>query len=567
MNASSRFSLALLTLSWSASAVACASSKGGTTGAGGAATSSGTTSSGATSSSGTGGATAGSSASATSSGATSSSSTSSSGAVDPESVLQRNKHMNRDGLFVEPTLTKAVAATMALDTTFKPTIQGNVYAAPLYMANGPGGKGTFVVVTTSNNVHAVAEADGSSLWTRAIGTPASKTGAGCGNVSPLGILGTPAIDAVARTMYLDAAIGNAATILRHEIHALSMDDGTERAGFPVNASTVTAGGVTFDAISQNERGALLLLGGTVYVPYGGHYGDCNTYFGWVIGVPTANPAGAKGYVTAANKSGIWAAGGPSSDGTNVFVSTGNGSAGNAPGQAESIVRLQAGPVFSGKTTDYFTPSNWQALTGADLDLSGSGPLVVDVPGATPSALVVGLGKNGVAYLLDRNNLGGLGTGNGTTGEGLASAHVASGEISNAPASYTTSKGVYVVFTLNTAGGGVGCPAGQSGNLIAIRIGAASPPTLNVAWCANNQGSGSPIVTTTDGQSNAIVWTAGAEGSKRLHGFDGDTGALVYTGGGAGDVMPNQVRHFNSPIAVNGRIIVAADNALYAFKAP
>jgi hypothetical protein len=149
--------------------------------------------------------------------------------------------------------------------------------------------------------------------------------------------------------------------------------------------------------------------------------------------------------------------------------------------------------------------------------------------------------------------------------------VATGEISNAAASYTTSKGVYVVFTLNTSGGGLGCPAGQSGNLIAIRIGAASPPTINVAWCADNLGSGSPIVTSTDGLSNVVVWTAGAEGSatasKRLHGFDGDTGTLVYTGGGAGDVMPNTVRHFNSPIAVNGRIIVAADNALYAFKGP
>ena len=199
-------------------------------------------------------------------------------------------------------------------------------------------------------------------------------------------------------------------------------------------------------------------------------------------------------------------------------------------------------------------------------------LIVDVPGATPSALVVGLGKNGVAYLLDRSNFGGVGTGNGTTGEGLVSASVSAGQISNAPTMYTTAMGVYVVFVSNGGGKGVGCPAGQIGNLVALRIGAASPPTINVAWCADNLGGGSPITTTTDGESNAVVWTAGAEGSgvtasKQLHGFDGDTGALVYAGGGTASTMPNQVRHFNSPIVANGRVIVAADNGLYAFKVP
>jgi hypothetical protein len=249
------------------------------------------------------------------------------------------------------------------------------------------------------------------------------------------------------------------------------------------------------------------------------------------------------------------------------VATGNtGDIGGTPiatwGGGDAILRFKGTMAFSNQTADYFVPSNWQTLDMQDLDLGGTGPLVVDVPGATPSALVVALGKNGVAYLTDRTNLGGMGKGNGTTGEGVTSKTVA-GNMSNAAASYTTAMGVYVVS--NTTGAGVGCPGGQSGNLVAFRIGATNPPSINVAWCANNQGRGSPIATTPDGTSQVVVWAIGNTGN-RLHGFDGDTGAMVYAGGGANDTVPN-VQYFSSPIVANGRIIAAGDNALYAFKSP
>jgi hypothetical protein len=316
-------------------------------------------------------------------------------------------------------------------------------------------------------------------------------------------------------------------------------------------------------VVQNQRGALLVENGTLYVPYGGNLGDCNNYNGWVIGVPIANPAGAEAWATGSRGGGIWGVGGLASDGIDVFAATGNTFAPATWQQGETILRFRGLPVFTGQTKDYFTPSNWRALDQSDSDLGGSAPLVVDVPGATPSKLVVALGKNGVAYLLDRSNLGGTGTGNGITGEGLVSASVATNGIINAAAVYTTAQGVHVVFNTNSTG--VGCPAGQSGNLVALLIGAASPPTLGVAWCANNQGRGSPIVTTTDGQSEAVVWAVGST-SNRLHGFDGDTGAVVFAGGGAGDVI-NGVQQLNSPIAVNGRIVVGANNALFAFTSP
>jgi hypothetical protein len=192
-----------------------------------------------------------------------------------------------------------------------------------------------------------------------------------------------------------------------------------------------------------------------------------------------------------------------------------------------------------------------ALDASDIDIGGTGPLVVDVPGATPSALLVGLGKDGKIYLVDRSNLGGIG------GQ-VAVAQVASSEIINAAASYTTAQGTYVAFK----GNGSSCPAGQSGDLTAVRVTATAPPTVVTAWCANQHGLGSPMVTTTDGSAQAIVWSVGAEGDQRLHGFDGDTGQTVYAGGGTGDALGN-VRRYHTPILARGRILVGADGAVRA----
>jgi hypothetical protein len=546
--------------------VACggngASGTAATSGSGGGKTTSASAST-AAGTTGSGGATT---ASAGSGGTTSASSGTGGGAPEGESVLQRNKHATRDGHYVQPLLTLTAAAKMAVDPSFNVTaVQGHVYAQPLYVENGPGGKGTFYVATEDDNVTAVSELDGSMVWTKSMGTAAGASGAGCGNIQPLGITGTPYIDLPSRTMFLDASIGTASTVQKHMIHALSIDDGTEMAGFPFDTSTLSAAGTTFNPALQNERGAVIVVNGVIYVPYGGHAGDCGQYRGWVIGVPIANPSGAKAFATAVRGGGIWAPGGLASDGVDVFATTGNTFGASTWSQGEAILRMKAGPVYSGLPADFFTPSNWQPLDAGDIDLGGSGPVLVDVPGATPSKLVVALGKNGVAYLLDRSNLGGTGTGNGTTGEGVASAKVASNAIINAAASYPNAAGAVVVFRTNNGGSGTSCPAGMSGDLVAIQITAAAPPTISTLWCVSAHGQGSPIVTTTDGTGSPVVWIAGSEGSQQLYGYDGATGATVFGGGAASDKLPNKIRRFLSPIAVKGRIVVAADSALYAFK--
>jgi len=477
-------------------------------------------------------------------------------------VLQHHANQSRDGLYVDPLITQKAAAAMHLDKSFNASLPGPVYAQPLYVSNGPGGKPALVVATEKNMVLALDAASGGLLWARSLGNPVPLVLLPCGNIDPLGITGTPVIDAGSRTIYVAAmTTPNGGGTKQHQIFALSLDDGATRPGWPVNVSGMKYENIPFTPATQNQRGALLLLNGTLYVPYGGHWGDCGNYHGWVIAVPTADPKSATAWATEARGGGSWAPGGLSSDGRSVFAATGNTFRASSWMGGDAIVRLSSGAKFSGDAADYFTPSNWKQLDDGDIDLGGSGPVLLDVPGAAPSQLVLALGKNGLAYLLDRNRLGGVGKGNGTDGEGVRSKQVARSSIINAAAAYTTKSGSYVVFESN--GDGVGCP-GRAGNLVALRIGAGAPPTIDVAWCADNKGRGSPMVTTTGGKSDVVVWSVGAESSNRLQGFDGDTGKVVFAGGGKDDQM-SFVQHMQTPIAANGRIFVAADDRLYAFS--
>jgi hypothetical protein len=494
------------------------------------------------------------------------------------SVIQHHNSPGRRGVYIEPSLTRAAAATMGRDSSFVGGVQGDVYAQPLFLANGPGGTGIFIVVTESDTVYALDESTGQVVWQVAVGTPAGDTGAGanCGNIFPLGITGTPYVDLSSRTLFFDAAVGNARTILTHQIHALSIDDGSERAGWPVDVSSVSFQNRSFNPVLQNQRGGLAAFGETLYVPYGGHAGDCGDYHGWVVAVPFSNPGGTSAFATSAPKGGIWGPEGLATDGSSVFAVTGNtDNASQGWGQGDSVLRLGPGATFSGQPTDFFAPSNWMFLDNNDLDLGGSGAMLIDVPGAVPSSLVVALGKDGVAYLLDRANLGGFGAGNGLTGEGVASALVAGtgpgprrgwdGEIIGSPAAYATPSGTYVVFQ---GARGRNCPGGPVEGVVAFRIVAGSPPGISTAWCAPDSGPGSPIVTTTDGQSETLVWSVGigGDGSQRLFAWNGETGALVFGGGGPGDSVGG-IHTYTTPIAVNGRVLVAGDGQLYAFKVP
>ena len=478
-------------------------------------------------------------------------------------VLEHHRDDARTGMYVDRHITRAAAASTRRDVSFSAALPGPTYAQPLYVSDGPQDTPAFIVATEQNVVLALDAGSGSRLWSTTLGEPVPLSQLPCGNIDPLGATGTPVVDPDARVLYVAAmTTPDHGKTKRQRIFALSLDDGTILPGWPVEVSGVTSGSSSFDSSVQQQRGALALHWGVLYVPYGGLAGDCGNYHGWVVAVPVSEPSKITAWATAARGGGIWAPGGLAADRDFIYAATGNTFGASTWMGGEAIIRLGPGATFSGAASDYFAPSNWLQLDDGDVDIGGSGPVLIDVPGAKPTRLAVSLGKNGVAYLLDRNNLGGIGRGDGVTGEGIQSRQVATAQIINAAAAYQAPSGTYVVFRTN--GTGVGCPT-TSGDLIALHIGATAPPTISVAWCAGNQGAGSPMVTTIDGTSEPIVWTVGSESSNRLHAFDGETGKLLFAGGGSPEQM-SLVRRFQTPIAVDGRIIVAADNELYAFRA-
>jgi hypothetical protein len=134
-------------------------------------------------------------------------------------------------------------------------------------------------------------------------------------------------------------------------------------------------------------------------------------------------------------------------------------------------------------------------------------------------------------------------------------------IRTVPASYPGSSGVNIVFTADS---GAQCPAGGSGGsgkkVMVVQIPPGSPPVPKVLWCAPQTGtSTAPIVTTTDGKSEPIVWFTNAG---KLNAVDGETGAVLWNGGSD---MCDGARQWTSPIAVKGRIVVSADNHLCSWS--
>ena len=458
-------------------------------------------------------------------------------------ILTHHGKPDRSGNFVVPGLTSERAAKLHVDLNFHAAFSGHVYAQPLYW------RGTLIIATENNTVEALDAKTGRSVWHRALGAPVSRGALSCGNIDPLGITGTPAIDQATETLYLDALV-TAEGGPRHEVFALSLKDGSNVAGWPIDvAAALKTKGQNFVARDQNERGALAILGDRVYVPFSGHFGDCGQYKGWIVGFSLKDPKDVVYWATRARGGGIWGPGGIASDGTSLYVATGNTFGASSWSDGEAVIRLAPNLAAPNRTQDYFAPADWESLDRSDLDLGGANPLPFDL---ADRHYVLALGKDGRAYLLDRDNLGGI-------GGALAIADVAGSAIRNAPAAFPVASAMFVAFQAP----GMRCPSRGRNDLVVLKIAGGAQPSISTAWCAASIGLGSPIITTTDGHSNPIVWIVGAEGDNKLLGYNGETGALVFNGGGSQEAMAG-IRRFQTPIAIDDHLYVAADDRVYAF---
>jgi len=317
-------------------------------------------------------------------------------------------------------------------------VDDQIYAQPLIMTNvsivGKGVHNLVIVVTVNDSVYAF-DADDASVtapyWQTSFLGPNARaprntdmTGACGGNYQDfsgnIGIVGTPVIDPVSGTIYLVArTLENGSTFVQR-LHALDITTGLDRITPTVITATYagtgdgSVGGIlSFDPQRANQRPALALVNGMIYISWSSHC-DWGPYHGWVIGYNPTNLQQVIVFNDTPNgfNAGIWMSGqGPAADTNgNLFLSTGNGTVDTAggPNRGESFMKLV--PTGTNLTmTSWFTPYNWQVLENGDLDL-GSGGLLL-IPG---TSLAFGGGKEGFAYLVNRDNMGGLSGANADT---------------------------------------------------------------------------------------------------------------------------------------------------------
>ena len=321
---------------------------------------------------------------------------------------------------------------------FACAVDGEVYAQPLYVANFAiaGGTHNVVLVATMNDSVYAFDADASSCvpyWQKSfLGTgvtpvPPADTGEDGDINTIIGITGTPVIDPATGTLYVVAKTKEPTGYFQR-LHALDLATGSEKFDGPADISSAitvpgsgdtgeatcpgSAGNVPFCPLRENQRPGLLLLNGTVYVAWASH-GDIQPYHGWVIGYDAADLTQAPiVFNTTPNGGlgGIWMTGtGPAADADgNIYVITGNGTfdtMGTRTNYGDSFIKLRtAGGGLS--VGDFFTPANQSFLDSNDFDVGSGGAIVVDSAGAHPH-LVIGGDKQGVLYVIDRDNMTGF----------------------------------------------------------------------------------------------------------------------------------------------------------------
>ena len=324
---------------------------------------------------------------------------------------------------------------------FSLRVDGQVYAEPLWvgaykMADGKTHNILFVA-TQHDSVYAF-DADGknpaagyywrvSLLGTGETTVPSSDVYPGWGSnadiVSEVGVTGTPVIDRVAGALYVvsrSKLVSGAKTTYFQRLHALSLSTGKETMGGPVviqptvngTGDGSSGGKITFNALTQNQRPALALADGSVWIGWASH-GDIQPYHGWLMGFNASNLAKSTGvFNTTPNGSdgGIWMSGGGIGvDGSgNLYAASGNGSFdANAGGADYSTTVMKFTPGLSGLAlVTSFTPYNQSNLSGEDLDLGTSACTLIDNPGGPYPHLLVTTDKDGTIYLLDRDKMGG-----------------------------------------------------------------------------------------------------------------------------------------------------------------
>ena len=492
----------------------------------------------------------------------------------------------------ETTLTPTNVNTNTFGKLFSHTVDGQIYAQPLYVAN------LTLPNQTTHNVIFVADehdsvyafdadsnggADSAPLWQASLLSTAHGAAAGAttvptadvqngtGDIHPeIGISATPVIDINTGSLFVVAKTKENGTYVQR-LHALNILTGNEQTGSPVaiNASVTgngngsSGGKLSFSTLWQNNRTALGLFNGNIYIAFGSH-GDDGPWHGWVIvyNETTLKQTAAICTSPNGNGDGIWMSGAGLPIDTvaangRAFLVTGNGDYTSYPplsnnvDYGDSIVRYD---LSSGgfSPTDAFTPFNQSGLSGSDLDQGSGGILLLpDQAGANPH-LLIQIGKEGRILVLNRDKLNGYAPG-GTSN-------------TNALQDITGALGAY--------SGLWSTPAYWNGNVYmwaendSLKIFPLTNGVLATRATAQSSASsgfpGASPVVSANGNQNGIVWAIASDlyssnGSSILYAFNAlNVATELYASNqnSARDDAGPAIK-FTVPVVTNGKVYVGA----------
>ena len=506
------------------------------------------------------------------------------GVTDLAGVFTYHNDLSRDGVNAqEYALTTNNVTTASFGKLFSCTTDSPIYAQPLWVANLTiqGGKHNVIFAATVHDTVYAFDADANpcvTYWSSSLlgsgETYVSYNDVNSTDIDPdIGIIGTPVIDPSSNTFYVVSKSKTSgsnctpATSCFQRLHALSLTDGSEKFGGPANITSAisvpgtgdgsSGGSVAFNTLTENQRPGLVLSNGVVYVAWASH-GDNPPYHGWVIGFSASTLAITGTFNANPNGSdtGIWMSGGaPSADSSgNLYFLTGNGTFdANSGGSdyGDSTVKLSTSGGMS--VASYFTPADQASLEGSDVDHgAGGAAILVDQPvGAPFQHLVIGGGKEGNMFLLNRDNLAGYG-GNFTPSD------------SNSVQKFSVGNGIFATAAffnnaLYIAGGG--------GHLKSFAFNTTTGQ-FNTAQTSQSPASfgwpGATPSVSAWGTTNAIIWamnnnafctgSASTCGPAVLHAYDATNLAteLWNSGQTSGDHAGNAVK-FTVPTVANGKV--------------
>jgi fibronectin type 3 domain-containing protein len=534
----------------------------------------------------------------------------------------------------ETVLTPTNVNSTTFGKLFATTVDGQVYAQPLYMENvnittgaNQGTHNVVFVATEHDSLYAIDSTTGTILWQVALltaehggsVTSVPNSAVNSSDISPeIGVTATPVIDPTTNTIFVEAKtqeVASNGTHFEHHLYAINIQSGAVNSDVLiadsigdtyVSGPSVTGTGagavngvVHFDALRQMDRPALTLVNGNIYLAFASH-GDNGPYHGWILGYSESSLTATAVFNVNPNgtEDGIWQAGGTLAyetvnGNTFLYFETGNGTFDTTLTQSpfnsnlmipnkgdygDSFVKVEIDGTTAASggldatnningwgmhVVDYFTPMNEGNLSNGDTDLGSGAPLLLPASAgsATHPNLMVGAGKEGRIYLIDRNNMGGYGgdaAGDGASGTDRVVQETTTGAVNGSLGTPTFFNGA-----LYYVGG-----YGDQARTFSLANGVLSSSSVTHSTDSYPFPGSTPTISTDTSGGNAIVWDIAGPGTNQLRAYSASAGygTEIYTSAQAAnsrDALGSAVK-FTVPTVADGEVFVGTTNSLVAY---